>query len=60
VVLPLPQATLCKSAGDAGDGAEDRIVYHPHVKLLIRSQIRMVAGDAGDLFGPSAAAKKMR
>jgi hypothetical protein len=26
-----------KSAGDAGDGAEQDFVYHPHFKLLIRS-----------------------
>jgi hypothetical protein len=47
-----------KSAGDAGDGAEDRIVYHPHSKLLIRRLIRMVAGDAGDVCRPSDTAKK--
>lgn len=47
-----------KSAGDAGDGAGDRIVDRPHSKLLIRGLIRMVAGDAGDVSRPSAAKKK--
>jgi hypothetical protein len=42
-------------AGDAGDGAEHRIEDHPHFKLQIRHNFRMVAGDAEDISRSRAA-----